>query len=247
MERRVLTIVERARGPADLPGLLRERGLSVLVAHDATHGLRRARNERPELVVAALPRGTALAFCQRLAGLEPRPRLLLLVPGATAEDLRANLAAGADECVARAKVPLPELVARIAGLLEARPDDAPPRPDEPAEDGGLIERPGLRIDPARHQALVDGRPVALTAAEFRLLHLLASRAGATVSRAELFAAACPARRARADGRLVDVHVAALRRKLGPLRDRLETVVREGYRWRLTAEVRRLRSARSGSG
>ncbi|HLW67706.1 MAG TPA: winged helix-turn-helix domain-containing protein [Gemmataceae bacterium] len=86
----------------------------------------------------------------------------------------------------------------------------------------------IRIDEQRRQVTVKGRPVAVTPTEFRLLAALLARPGEALARKEL------ARLAMGDAivgdRTVDVHLAALRRKLGIAGQQIKAVRGVGYRF-----------------
>lgn len=71
----------------------------------------------------------------------------------------------------------------------------------------------LQIRPEEHTALVDGRPLSLTARELQLLATLAAHPQRIMTREELFAAVWGSRPRRQD-RSVDVYVSRLRAKLG---------------------------------
>ncbi len=88
----------------------------------------------------------------------------------------------------------------------------------------------LLIEPGRHEVLVAGQVVELTYTEFRVLHLLARRPGWVFTRSQIVETVRGEDYPVTD-RSVDVHMVALRRKLGPAGDRLETVRGVGYRFR----------------
>jgi DNA-binding response OmpR family regulator len=142
------------------------------------------------------------------------------LPGPTARLLTAVPSGDQAETVAE----LVGLVRRLTDLV-ARLDGSPgaaPTAVEPLRLGGLC------LDPGSYLAVVDGRPVDLTAREFQLLWELARSSGRALTRSELLC------RLGEDGdggrgRVVDVHVARLRRKLGPLAGQLVTVRGVGYR------------------
>jgi two-component system phosphate regulon response regulator PhoB len=88
----------------------------------------------------------------------------------------------------------------------------------------------LVINPGRHEVLADGRPLDLTATEFRLLHLLARRPGWVFTRVQIV------RGVHGDDysvteRSIDVQIVGLRKKLGPYGKYLETVRGIGYRFK----------------
>ncbi|MEV6008752.1 winged helix-turn-helix domain-containing protein [Streptomyces sp. NPDC051976] len=99
--------------------------------------------------------------------------------------------------------------------------DTPPAPQA----GGN----GVRIDPARHVAEVDGRELDLTYLEFELLAHLVRHPHHVHSREQLIADIWGYDHI-GDGRTVDVHVARLRRKLGSYRHRIVTIRRVGYKY-----------------
>ncbi|MET7641070.1 winged helix-turn-helix domain-containing protein [Streptomyces sp. NPDC005438] len=99
-------------------------------------------------------------------------------------------------------------------------------PEEPAGGGG----DPVRVDSGRHLAEVDGRPLDLTYLEFQLLEHLVRHPHRVHSREQLVSTVWGYGHI-GDGRTVDVHVARLRRKLGPsFRDRIVTVRRVGYKY-----------------
>ncbi|WP_210583505.1 winged helix-turn-helix domain-containing protein [Streptomyces sp. GESEQ-35] len=89
---------------------------------------------------------------------------------------------------------------------------------------------GVRVDPARHVAELDGRELDLTYLEFALLAHLVLRPHQVHSRDRLVSAVWGYDHI-GDGRTVDVHIARLRRKLGEAhRHRIVTVRRMGYKY-----------------
>ena len=74
-----------------------------------------------------------------------------------------------------------------------------------------------------------GRSVQLTAAEFRILQLLASKPGRVLSRDEIIDAAL-GHDSDVFDRTVDVHITSIRRKLGKGSELIETVRGFGYRF-----------------
>ena len=89
---------------------------------------------------------------------------------------------------------------------------------------------GVTVDRRRHQALIDGKPLPLTRSEFRLLDTLIRQAGRVFHRSELIDAAL-GEDTMVMERTIDVHIRALRRKLGEHADVIETVRGVGYRYR----------------
>ncbi len=112
-----------------------------------------------------------------------------------------GLRAGADDYVVK-PFDLEELTARLHALLRRRPDQV----STPIQVGSL------RIDPARHQVLVDGRDLELTAREFDLLEVLARHPGIVLSRDQLLEQVW-GYTFEVDGNVVDQFISYLRRKI----------------------------------
>jgi two-component system phosphate regulon response regulator PhoB len=118
-----------------------------------------------------------------------------------------------------------ELMMRIRAVLR-RSGPATPPPPEPrhASSGRVV------IDAEAHQAWADGRPVALTAAEMRLLAVLLARKGRALTRAQLLAETVDDEPDVTE-RAIDTQVKRLRQKLGDAGSCIETVRGVGYRLR----------------
>jgi DNA-binding response OmpR family regulator len=108
--------------------------------------------------------------------------------------------------------------------------------DDGASGGSAPQPPivagALTVDVVAHELRVDGTPVEVTPTEFALAAALARRAGAAYSREQLLADVWQTSWTGST-KTVDVHVAALRRKLGPAVP-IETVRGIGYRLRAEA-------------
>jgi DNA-binding response OmpR family regulator len=223
----------------DLVGLLRyhlERdGFEVRAAATGEEGLNAALDDPPAVVVLdrSLPSLDGLEVCRRLRQ-DPRTArvpIVLLTARAAEFERVAGLEAGADDYMSKPFSPR-ELVARIKAVL--RRVALRPAPLETLEVGPLL------IDVGRHVVTVRGTPVRLTAGEFRILRFLALRQGRVVSRSEIIDGALDG---HVDGlsRTVDVHLAAIRRKLGRGAGLIHTVRGVGYRLAEPALAARERS------
>jgi two-component system, OmpR family, KDP operon response regulator KdpE len=110
------------------------------------------------------------------------------------------------------------------------------RAAEPEADA-VLEVGGLRVDRRARQASLDGAALDLTPREFDLLHYLAARAGAVVTKQELLVEVWQQPYGGAD-KSVDVHLSWLRRKLGETAQQpryLHTMRRVGVRLAAPAE------------
>ena len=224
--RRVLVLEDDPDILAIIEYTLSHEGFDVVGAANGERGLREAAARTPDLVVLdlMLPGIPGLEVCRRLrAGKESRHVPIIMVTAKSEEaDIVAGLEVGADDYVTK-PYRVRELVARVNAVLRraTEPDSA---------DADRIERGGIHIDLSRHEVRVDAQPVELTLAEFRLLAALAHRPGRVFARARLVQE-ITAGGYQISERNVDVHVAALRRKLGEHGDMIRTVRGIGYKFK----------------
>ncbi len=169
-----------------------------------------------------LPDRDGLDVCRDIRAHRAPVQVVMLTARAEELDLVVGLDAGADDYV-RKPFRLAELLARIRARLRAGP--APPEDD-------VVSAGGVRIDRRAHRAFQDERELDLTPTEFDLLALLVTEAGSTVSRDDIMAAVW-GENWYGSTRTLDVHISALRRKLGddPSDPRLIATVRGiGFRF-----------------
>ena len=206
---------------------LREAGFTPMFAKDGARALAAVRSERPALVVLdlMLPEIDGLEVCKILRR-DPATAsipILMLTARAAEMDRIVGLELGADDYVTKPFSPR-ELVLRIKKLL-AR--------SQAADDPSTHIRIGpLDIDASRHTAEVAGKPLTLTATEFKLLDLLARRRGRVQTRDRLLQDVWGYENP-IDSRTVDTHMRRLREKLGSAAQYLETVRGVGYRFSAT--------------
>ena len=201
-------------------------------------GLHSVVREPTELIVLdlALPGIDGLTVCRRLKDDAQTRAIPILIVSARGEeeDVIAGLEIGADDYVTKPFSPR-VLVARARALLRrGEPFGGAGDVDDTADDAGgepaeAVAGP-IRVDPQRHEATVDGRPLRLTATEFRTLRFLTERAGWVSSRSRIVTGVHGADYPVTD-RSVDVIISSLRKKLGEEAWRLETVRGVGFRMR----------------
>jgi DNA-binding response OmpR family regulator len=138
-------------------------------------------------------------------------------------DVVLGLGVGADDYVTKPFSPK-ELVARTRAVLRRGAMRDELEPQNRVEVGGVV------IDKDRFQVRVDAEAVAFTATEFRLLHFLASHPGRVFTRDHILSRVM-GEDAFVIDRNIDVHIRAVRKKLGRHRDLIETVRGVGYRFR----------------
>jgi DNA-binding response OmpR family regulator len=203
----VLVVDDEAAIAEAVRARLSSEGFEVLVAADGPQALEVAERERPDLVVLdlMLPGMDGLEVCKRLQHDHWVP-VLMLTAKAEEADKVAGFAVGADDYLTK-PFSLRELAVRVKAILRRVERIAATPSSEP------IERNGLSVDPARRKVTVDGAEVHLTPLEFEILHALVSEPGVVFSRERLMDTVW-GYRDYAGGRVVDSHVARIRRKLG---------------------------------
>ena len=150
-----------------------------------------------------LPRleGLAVLTAMRRRG-DTRPVLITTARDAVADRV-AGLDAGADDYLIK-PFDLDELAARLRALLRRGAGRAAPK----------IAYGALELDPATREVRLDGAPVELSPREFALLSALLARPGAILSRAQLEDKLYGWNES-VESNTIEVHIHALRRKLGP--------------------------------
>ncbi|VAX40178.1 Phosphate regulon transcriptional regulatory protein PhoB (SphR) [hydrothermal vent metagenome] len=219
-----ILIVEDERDLAELIAMQLERaGYAPHQAHDGRTGLQKATEIHPDLILldVMLPELTGIEVAQRLR-VDPATAaipIIMLTAKAAETDEVAGLSAGADDYITK-PFSLSVLLARLETVLRrAGAENARIEP--------LIVGP-IEVQPTTHRVLVDQKEVLLTPTEFRLLTCLLMDAGTVLSRQVLMQKAIGPG-VRVTPRTIDVHITALRRKLGHAGQLLETVRGIGYR------------------
>jgi len=203
---------------------LEQAGCRVRLAADGGSGLAAVDAERPDLVVLDLmmPGMNGLEVCKllRADARTGRVPIIMLTAKAAETDKIVGLEMGADDYITK-PFSVRELLARVRAVLR-RSDPAPPA-------NGIIRRGRLVIDVSSHEVTWAAQRVQLTATEFRILEYLATRPGRVLSRNDIIDTAL-GRDVAVFQRTIDVHITALRKKLGAGGAHIETVRGFGYKW-----------------
>jgi two-component system phosphate regulon response regulator PhoB len=205
---------------------LAKEGYLVTCVPTGEAAIHKVREVKPDLIVLdlMLPGADGLQVCRQFKnGIDTRDiPILILTAKAEDADIVLGLELGADDYVTKPFSPR-VLLARVRAVL---------RRNKPEDNHNLtITRfDDLVIDRTRHQVLVGGKPVDLTASEFGILQFLAKRPGWVFSREQIISAIRGEDYAVTE-RSVDVQIVGLRKKLGPIGARIETVRGVGYRFK----------------
>ncbi|HVX71147.1 MAG TPA: response regulator transcription factor [Mycobacteriales bacterium] len=210
---RVLIVEDDAAIAEQLVRGLRRAGCDATAVRTAAETAER-RNADLILLDLGLPDGDGIDLCARLHRRDQVPIIVVTARGDEPERVAA-LDAGADDYVVK-PFGFDELMARMRAVLR-RTDRGPV----------VIQTGRLRIDVTARRVWVDESEVALTPKEFDILACLGSEPGRVVTRDEIFERVWD-RHWYGPTKVLDVHVAALRRKLGEAA-LVETVYGRGFR------------------
>ena len=207
---------------------LKREGFNVLSADNGPQGLALIKQHLPDIALLdlMLPGMDGLEICQQVRSDTSCAHIPIIMVTAKCEesDIVIGLGLGADDYISKPFSPK-ELIARIKALLRRGHQLAA---TTPATDQ-IITVAGLSIDPVKHKVTVDGKKIKLTATEFRLLNYLAEHPGRVFSREQLMDNAYSNDVVIVD-RNIDVHVRAIRKKIGVQNNFIETVRGFGYRF-----------------
>ncbi len=202
----LILIVEDDGKTASLISLYLEReGYQTAVAHDGMEALELAKRLNPVFLVLdlMLPELDGWEVCRRVREFSDVPILMLTARGEEVDRV-LGLMIGADDYLVKPFSPR-ELVARVKAVLRR----AQPRVKDKIDTLTLGD---LTLDVQKHRLTLRGRPIGLTASEFKLLRLLMSAPGRLFTREQLLNALYPRGEEVVD-RVIDVHIGKLRQKI----------------------------------
>ena len=203
---------------------LRQAGFETIRAMDGNEALKKAKSQVPALIVldVMLPEVDGMEVCKLLRRdpVTANIPIIMLTAKASEIDRVLGLEFGADDYVTKPFSPR-ELVLRVKKLLQ--------RGAATIDNRETMRFGDLLIDLPKYLVSWKGKAIELTATEFKLVTVLAERAGRVQSRDALLRDVWNYD-ATIDTRTVDTHMRRLREKLGPAAKHLDTVRGVGYRF-----------------
>jgi two-component system response regulator RegX3 len=208
VRRRILLIEDEESISEPLGRALGREGFDVVIAATAAEGREHLGSQEPDLVLldVMLPDGDGRDLLREIRSTSRTPVVMLTARGEELERV-LGLELGADDYVTK-PFSAAELAARVRAVL--RRADAP---SGAGQAGMVLEAGDVRMDLDRHQAALAGDPLELTVKEFEVLRMLLEHAGRVVKREELIREVWDTTWFGST-KTLDVHVSALRRKLG---------------------------------
>lgn len=215
---RVLVVEDERDLAAAVSRGLRRDGCAVDEAYDGASGLGKALVNEYDVIILDrnLPRLHGDEVCRQLREEGIDARVIMLTASAEVDDRVAGLNLGADDYLAK-PFAFEELRARVHALARRSGQARPP----------VLERAGVRVDPASREVTREGRRVDLSPKEFGVLQELLRADGGVVSAEELMERVWD-ENTDPFSNVVRVTVMTLRKRLGEPAV-IETVVGAGYR------------------
>jgi two-component system alkaline phosphatase synthesis response regulator PhoP len=203
---RILVVEDEPGIALGLEDDLRMEGYEVETVADGNTASARARESAFDLILldVMLPGKDGFEVCRELRRHSVRTPILMLTAKAQEAEKVMGLELGADDYVTK-PFGTRELRARIKALLRRASG-------EPESDRYAFDE--IEIDFARGELLRNGQPVELTPLEFKLLTLFIRARGRVLSREKLVAGAWGPEIYTSE-RIVDNHIANLRKKIEP--------------------------------
>jgi DNA-binding response OmpR family regulator len=197
---------------------LQDEGFVVDHAADGQEGYSLGASENFDAVILdlGLPGMQGVEVLKRWrANGRAMPVLILTARGSWSEKVE-GLNAGADDYITK-PAHIQEIVARLRALIRRAAGRSSP----------TLTYKNIELSPSSGSVTVEGKPVELTAQEFRILNFFMHRQGRIISQAQLLDHIY-AMDSNRDPNTIEVYVARLRRKLG--RDSIKTLRGLGYRF-----------------
>ena len=200
-------------------------GFKLLVETDGINGYRAIEREKPDLVVLdiMLPGENGLDICRKIKGSSDLKNIPVIMLSAKGEELDVilGLELGADDYVPKPFSPK-VLFSRIKAVMR--------RGKEPEKAPKMVKYGDFILEIDRYILKKADKPIPLTLSEFGILRRLVTNRGKVLTRNQLLDDVNNDDAFIVD-RNIDVHIASLRKKLGPTFDWIETVRGVGYRFR----------------
>lgn len=225
MQKQKLLLIEDEEDIASMIKLQAEMsGYKISLAYDGLNGYEGACKEKPDVVLLdlMLPGLNGLDVCRKIKANHELKHIPIIMISAKSEetDVVLGLELGADDYVTK-PFSLRVLFSRIKAVLRRQIEEEAP--------SHSISFGDFQIEVERYIVKKRGKEIPLTLSEFGILKRLAKAPGKVLTRNQLLDELHED--AFVVDRNIDVHIAALRKKLGPKFDHIETVRGVGYRFR----------------
>lgn len=207
---------------------LKKEGFNTLVRHTGKRIGEAISEIEPDLVLLdlMLPDIDGYTLCKIIKDFNPaiKPKVIMLTARTEEQDILDGFRAGADDFVKK-PFQLQEVIARAKAVLRRHNKQINGSKKRYVRQGTLF------IDDMKHEVQIDGQPLALTISEYKILHQLAAQPDRVFTREQLdhsISDTLGSNEISASSRNIDVHIRALRKKLGEDSNRICTQRGVGY-------------------
>jgi two-component system, OmpR family, alkaline phosphatase synthesis response regulator PhoP len=226
MQKIKILLIEDEQDIADLIKLHAElSGYKITHMADGLNGYEAIVKDHPDLIILdlMLPGQNGLDVCRKVKANADLKHIPIIMISAKSEetDVVLGLELGADDYVTKPFSPR-ILLSRVKAVLRRDLDGGAPSP--------IIHFGDFTIEVEKYLVKKKDKQIALTLSEFGILKRLAQNPGKVLTRNQLLDDLQSDDTYVVD-RNIDVHIAALRKKLGPNFDYIDTVRGVGYRFR----------------
>lgn len=227
MPRKKILVVEDDRALSEVLSYnLEKAGFEVLVSFDGRDGLHQAQTKQPDIILldVMLPIMDGIEVCRRLRASQDTEafNIVLLTAKSEESDQLVGFSVGADDYVTK-PFSVKVLLERVKALLRRKQALE-------TNDADIVSSQGITLDRRKYRTLVGDESIELTKSEFRLLDTLMRQPGRAFERSELIDSALGEDTLVLE-RTIDVHIRAIRKKIGEKADAIETVRGVGYRFK----------------
>ncbi len=231
--KRTILVVDDEKDLIDLISYnLKRNGYEVLCADNGNDAIDLAEKHLPDTILLDLmiPGIDGTEVARRLKGNPVTARIPIIMLTAKSEetDVIVGLTLGADDYVTK-PFSMKILLARLTTVLRRNEKTTS------APETGMLKAGALSIDLSKHEVLIDSETIKLTLTEFKLLAAIVQARGRVLTRHQLMDKAMGTDIFVTD-RAIDVHVTAIRKKLGDSSYLLHTVRGVGYRLQEDAQA-----------
>ena len=204
---RILIVEDEASFHEALSFLLGKEGFTVSIAENGREAIEKFARDGADLILLDLmiPEVSGIEVCRSIRTTSQVPIIMLTAKDAEIDKV-VGLELGADDYVTK-PYSSRELIARIKAVLRRGISDA-----DLSADLEVISVGPIRLDTARHQASINGNPIALPLKEFELLEFLMRNSGRVLTRSQLIDRVWGGDYF-GDTKTLDVHVKRLRAKI----------------------------------
>ena len=163
---------------------LKDLGCTVLSVQRGDHGLFKAINENPDLIIldVMLPEMDGIEVCQKIRAQQIKCPIMMLTAKSEEIDKVLGLEVGADDYLTK-PFSVREFIARVKAIFRRQKMETYDKPNQDHHKTMQFDTLGINVD--MRKVVLDGKRVELSPKEFELLVLLSSNPGKSYDRTKL--------------------------------------------------------------